>query len=123
MGLGFGGVWGRNPQLPKAIEGLGVSLLKARDSGNGALALGDFCNFVIKITYFYAYFGQNRYFKAITHQIKAFKIMPRYAHAGLTTRYRTNSLYKSIFVLSRSRDKWFMKIERLFKIAGMKFEF
>jgi len=26
------------------------------------------------ITYFYAHFGQNRYFKAITYQLKAFKI-------------------------------------------------
>jgi len=27
-----------------------------------------------------------------------------FTHAGLTTRYRTKSLYKSIYVLSRSRD-------------------
>jgi len=32
-------------------------------------ALGDFCKFSIKITHFYAYFDQNNYFKAITHQI------------------------------------------------------
>jgi len=37
-------------------------------------ALGDFCNFSIKITLFYAYFGLNSYFKAITRQFKAFKI-------------------------------------------------
>jgi len=37
-------------------------------------ALENFCNFSVKITYFYAYFGQNSYFKAITHQLKAFKI-------------------------------------------------
>jgi len=36
--------------------------------------LGDFCNFSVKMTYFYAYFGQNSYFKAIIHQLKAFKI-------------------------------------------------
>jgi len=65
MGLGFGGDWGRNPQLPEAIGGLGASPPEARRSGNGAPALGDFCNFLIKITYFYAYFGQNTYFKAI----------------------------------------------------------
>jgi len=68
----------RNPQLPEAIGCLGDSPPEARRSGNGAPALGDFCgdfcNFLIKITYFYAYFGQNRYFKAIIHQLKAFKI-------------------------------------------------
>jgi len=37
-------------------------------------AIGDFCNFSIKIAHFYAYFGRNSYFKAITHQLKAFKI-------------------------------------------------
>jgi len=36
--------------------------------------LSDFCSFSIKITHFYAYFGQNSYFKAITHQLKGFKI-------------------------------------------------
>jgi len=36
----------------------------------GSLALG---NFSIKITHFYAYFGQNNYFNAKTHQLKAFK--------------------------------------------------
>jgi len=36
--------------------------------------MGDFCNFSIKITHFYAYFGQNKAnFKAIT-QLKVFKI-------------------------------------------------
>jgi len=33
-------------------------------------ALGDFS---IKITHFYAYLGQNSYFKAIIHQVKAFE--------------------------------------------------
>jgi len=43
-------------------------------------------------------------------------------YAGLTTRYRTKSLQKSIFALSRSRDMQFMKkIESLLKIVGMKF--
>jgi len=43
--------------------------------GLGALhqALGNFCNFSIKITHIFAYFGQNNYFKAITHQLKAFE--------------------------------------------------
>jgi len=36
MGLGFGGVWGRNPQLLKAIGGLGGSPPEARGYGNGA---------------------------------------------------------------------------------------
>jgi len=43
-------------------------------SGGRAPALGDFCNFSIKITHFYADFGQNSYFKAVTYQLKAFKI-------------------------------------------------
>jgi len=34
-------------------------------------ALGEFCKFSIKIMHFYAYFCQNSYFKAITHQLKA----------------------------------------------------
>jgi len=36
-------------------------------------ALGDFCNFLIKITYFLYTFRQNSYFKAVTHQLKAFE--------------------------------------------------
>jgi len=36
-------------------------------------ALGDFCNFSRKRMHFYAYFGQNDDFKAITHQLKAFE--------------------------------------------------
>jgi len=42
-------------------------------AGRKVPALGDFCNFSIKITHFYAYFGQNGYFKAIIHQLKAFE--------------------------------------------------
>jgi len=57
----------------------------------------------------------------------AFCQFPTYAaftHTCLTTRYQTKSLYKSIFVLSRSRVISFMKrIESLLKIAGMKYEF
>jgi len=37
-------------------------------------AFDDFCNFSIKIMHFYTKFGQNSYFKVITHQLKAFKI-------------------------------------------------
>jgi len=44
---------------------------KARGYGGMAPALGDFYTFSIKITHFYAYFGQNSYFKAIIHQLKA----------------------------------------------------
>jgi len=44
-----------------------------RGSG-GKTALDDFCNFSMKIAHFYAYFGQNSYFKAITHQLQVFKI-------------------------------------------------
>jgi len=35
---------------------------------------GDFCNFSIKIKHFYACFGKNSYFKAITQQLKAFEL-------------------------------------------------
>jgi len=62
-----GGVGGG---LPEAIEGLGILPPEAK----GSAALGDFCNFSIKKNIFNAYFGQNRYFKAIIHQLKAFKI-------------------------------------------------
>jgi len=48
-------------------------------------ALGNFATFLIKITHFYANFGQNSYFEAITHQLKAFKI--------------------SLYVLNRINDK------------------
>jgi len=47
------------------------------EGGGGGWAsqtLGNFCNFSIMITQFYAYFGQNSCFKAIIHQLKAFKI-------------------------------------------------
>jgi len=43
------------------IESIGAEPLAAEGKGSGAepLALGDFiCNFSIKITHFYAYFGQ-----------------------------------------------------------------
>jgi len=47
-----------------------------------------------------------------------------FTHAGLTTRYRTKSLYKNIFMLQRSLDiKLMKKIESQLKIAGIKFEF
>jgi len=68
------GVWGWNLLLSEDIWGLRALPPEARRSGNGDPVLGDFCNFLIKITYFYAYFGQDRYFKAITYQLKAFKI-------------------------------------------------
>jgi len=56
------GVWGEVP-----------SRRRQDDLGAKLTALGDFCNFLIKITQFYAYFGQKIYFKAITHQFKAFE--------------------------------------------------
>jgi len=45
-------VWGRSTQSPKARG------LEEKPS-----ALGDFCNFSIKTTQFYVYFGQNSYMK------------------------------------------------------------
>jgi len=60
------GIWRRSrdsaPQPPDA-RGLGAEHPE----------LGDFCNFSIKITHFYAYFCQDSYFKAITHQLKRLK--------------------------------------------------
>jgi len=53
--------------LLEAIEGLGASPLEAwgRSPQHWVIV----CNFSIKITYFNAYFDQNRYFKVITHQL------------------------------------------------------
>jgi len=34
----------------------------------GVPSTGNFYNFSIKVTHFYAYFDQNSYFKAVTHQ-------------------------------------------------------
>jgi len=49
-------------------------------------------------------------------------IYAAFKHTGLTTRYRTKSLYKSIFVLSRSRDIYFMKrIKACLKLQAQKF--
>jgi len=42
--------------------------------GAESLALGDFCNFSIKMTDFMHISAKNSYFKAITHQLKVFKI-------------------------------------------------
>jgi len=47
------------PYLPEAIESLGAP---------AAPNPGQF----LKVTHFYEYFGQNSYFEAITHQLKAF---------------------------------------------------
>jgi len=60
-----GGVWRESKGGSLAAGGKEVW-------GAKSPALGDFCNFLIKTTHFYAYFGQNSYFKAITHQLKAF---------------------------------------------------
>jgi len=65
-------VWGRIQPL-EVIGGLGAKPSTAGGWGSGGKALGNFCNFLIKITHFYAYFVKNRYFKAITDQLKAFE--------------------------------------------------
>jgi len=51
---------------------------------------------------FLLYFLQNFYVAFIA--VRYPRIYAVLTHAGLTTRYRTKSLYKSIFVLSRSPD-------------------
>jgi len=61
-----------------------------------------------------------------SHQKDIFEVVPNaaFTHVGLTPRCQTESFYKSIFMLSRSRNMYFMKrIECLVKTAGMKFEF
>jgi len=58
------------------VWGSGVKALSRRrqkDLGTKFPALGDFCTFSIKTTHFEAYFGQNSYFKAFIHQLKAFE--------------------------------------------------
>jgi len=77
MGAGWRGFEGRDP----ADGGILGSGDKAR------AALGDFCNFSIKITHFYAYFRQNSYFKAITHQLKAIEKQSK------RTKYRINEVH------------------------------
>jgi len=54
----------------EAIGGLEAPAARGKGLGAKLLALDDFCYFSIKIM---LYFGQNSYFKAITHQLTAFK--------------------------------------------------
>jgi len=61
----YGGVLGLEPSAAESHWGL---------SGLEAwCALGNFCNFLIKIRHLYEYFDQNSYFKNITHQLKVFE--------------------------------------------------
>jgi len=47
---------------------------RQRGLGTKPPSLGNFCNFSIKMTHFYAYLMvKYSYFKAITHQLKAFE--------------------------------------------------
>jgi len=93
-GWGLAGSGGGTPSFRRPLGGLGDSPPEARGYGTGPSAV-DFCNFLIKIVYFYAYFGQNRYFKAITHQLKefppAFRIFTKNAYFDL-------NLFKSKFL-------------------------
>jgi len=57
----------------QGIRGLGGKPPAAGGLGSKSPTLDDFCNFSIKITHFYAYFDQNSYFKATTHQLKVFE--------------------------------------------------
>jgi len=64
--MGFGGGLGSEPPAVGGHWGSGGFAAGGKEVWErGIPELGDFCNFLIKITYFYAYFGQNRYFKAI----------------------------------------------------------
>jgi len=67
--MGGGGSWRGMGLHRRPYGGLRLRLeVWDKDS-----VLSDFYNFSIKITHFYAYFGQNNYLKAITHQLKAFE--------------------------------------------------
>jgi len=72
-------VFYRRPLDRNSQKGLtarvGQSCWKQEDLGEKPTALSDFCNFSIKLTHFYSYFSQNSYFKAITHRLKASKIV------------------------------------------------
>jgi len=68
------GVWGKAPSRGRQ------GCLEAEPP-----ALVELYNFSINITQFYAYFGQNSYSKAITHQFKAFKM-------SLNVLYRINEV-------------------------------
>jgi len=87
--MGHDGGLRATPQPPEAIGSLGgkassllrlgvweanPSLRRQGDLGGEVASAGRFLQFFsIKITYFYEYFGHNSYFKAITHQLKAFE--------------------------------------------------
>jgi len=65
MGLEFGRGLGAEPPAAGGHWVSGGFAAGGKEVWERGPALGDFCNFLIKITYFYVYFGQNRYFKAI----------------------------------------------------------
>jgi len=81
MGEGsYGGSLGAEPKRPLGSEGeVFLKSSKARRMCEKSPRRWKilFCNFSIKITHFYAYFGQNNYFKAITYQLKAFETSPQ----------------------------------------------
>jgi len=61
----------QSPQPPEAIVGLRAKPPEVRGSGDGA---GRFLQFFNKNnTFFFVNFDQNRYFKPISHQLKAFE--------------------------------------------------
>jgi len=73
---GIGGCWGRSSQ-PQRMGDWSGGKTPIRQMQVGLEtkppAMRDFYNFSIKLTHFYAHFCQSSYFKAITHQSKAFK--------------------------------------------------
>jgi len=78
-----GGHWGSGGEAQPPEDGsLEQSLQRQGGLEAEAQPLGDFCNFSIKIpvTQFYAYFGQNSYFKVITHQLKGIQISLNVLH-------------------------------------------
>jgi len=64
---GLAGIW-------RPSGGLGANPPAAGGWGFRSKTLGNFCNFSIKKTHFYAYFGKNSYFYSITQPLKTFKI-------------------------------------------------
>jgi len=68
------GVWGRSSQPPEAVcLRQRHQPLEAKEFGGRAPSAGRFWQLFNKNKAFCAYFGQNNYLKAITHQLKAFE--------------------------------------------------
>jgi len=70
---GLAGVWRLIPsrRKPSVVWDKALSCRKQKDLGAEPPALGIFLQFFNKNNAFYAYFGQNSYFKTVIHQLKS----------------------------------------------------